>query len=85
MLVAHRGPLVGHIGPRVSVMTRVVIHFLLLVYDKAHLCRLISNLKLPSQTTVLNFLPLVKESLDDFQHKRQSILLILTQNTNYGR
>ena len=66
-------------------MTRIASHIILLVYDKAHLCRLISNLKLPSQTTVLIFLLLVKESLDDFQHKRQSILLILTQNIYYGR
>ncbi len=66
-------------------LPRIVSHIILLVYDKAYLCRLISNLKLPSQTTVLIFLLLVKESLDDLQHKRQTILLTRTQNTNYGR
>jgi len=84
MLVAHRGPLVGHIGPRVSVMTRVVIHFLLLVYDKAHLCRLISNLWIFFSNYFSIFILLVKASLDDLQHKRQSISLNLIQDAKYG-
>ena len=73
MLVAHRGPLVGHIGPRVYVTTRIVIHFLLLVYDKAHLCRLISNLSYILKRLCLSFYPW-KVRLKDLQHKRQSIL-----------
>ena len=56
-------------------MTRIASHIILLVYDKAHLCRLISNLKLPSQTTVLIFLLLVKESLDDFQQHPNPLFL----------
>ena len=85
MLVAHRGPLVGHIGPRVSVMTRIVIHFLLLVYDKAHLCRLISNLWIIFSNYFSIFILLVKASLDDLQHKRQSILHYLIQDAKYRR
>ena len=85
MLVAHRGPLVGHIGPRVSVMTRVVFHYLLLVYDKAHLCRLISNLWIIFSNYFSIFILLVKASLDDLQHKRQSILLTLIQDAKFGR